>query len=645
MSKRVATGIYLVGRLYRAQAPKVKGSNANHRENFESLDDAIRWRGAAKAAVDRGEPIPDAVQYRRAAESSVTSEVGPVHLVRDVADSYYAWFERERSHKVTYRYLRTVRRIIEIYVIGILGDRDIRDVSDDDAYAVRDALVEKGLQERTAERILKVFRFVYRHAIHHGFADRDPFKYVEAIQPPRAKRLNKWAGKETPYQSLADVKRLSDRLGGVFAAIVWLQRVCALRISEALGIALGDVNWSNGWVTIHAQGGHLFRERDDYGDWVAVDRTEELKTPSSERQIVLPPILLRQLTRHVVDVYGVDPRDGDFDPDAPLLVSKVGQVPRLRRYYLDYAAARIAVGLDPDIVGFKRTGHDDRAFANTDLARDGVVHVLVRNQFLGHEPEVEPGASKAGARFYLGFRRFEPEMVKIAAYFDTQIRAQLGDDAQLVGDVHAASRKYDGFTMAEFCQLSGIPRSTAWAYVDRGDLPCERREVPNREPEIVISAADAYAFLETCSEIWTMHRAAEDVQVSVATLTYWLRHDQIVGTKIGKYWILDIDSVRKRAQERQRFVGHGISQTEAGRLLNSTPTGIAHLVTTGALVSAGSDGNGRVRVTRDSVMKYRKKLLDARGCERLDNGRLGRRNADPYAYRRRHVVKSAMTDT
>lgn len=621
--RTLAPGIRAEGRWVRAQAPKFAGSKSNHRENFERYDDAVRWRAAALRAVKAGEPLPDADDFRTpmvpTAEAATDQAPAAVFTVAEVAWMY--WVEWLQTHPlVGYRWINQYQARITKYVVGMLGNWKISDVDRAKAFEISNELALAGLQGRTSGTFLAAFVNVFEYAVYVGLIAVNPFRGVPAQEPHPDNVLDPYAGIETPYQSLADTKKLADCLGAVFAAVAWFQRLVGLRVSEAMGIRLGDIEWATGWLSVRGQAGATYHERDKHREWKKNHRKNNLKTHAGKRDIVIPMTLLLQLRRLVLAVYGLDPIDGGFDPTAPLLVAKPGARPSLSSYYKAYAKARKALGMAPVDVGHRRSGHDDRAFANTDVTEDKVVPELVRDQFMGHAPYIAPGMAKVN-RKYQRYKDRNPKMQLIADYFDREIHGQLGDDVILIGDLNGPLVDYPSFSIREFGDLLNMSYSGAHGWVTKGVIRSERHEMANGVTRYVLRASDVYEFIEARSEIWTARRAATMFQVPIDTVRHWLREDQVKGTKLpNETWIINIDSFHQRLASWRTLNDGGLSLTEAGALLNMPVDGVSHLLETGDLRQAGCDTMKRPRVTYQSVMAYRDKVLGARASMRTKKG-------------------------
>ena len=140
-------------------------------------------------------------------------------------DGYRAFLETQRV---------TVESAALPHVVGFLG-----------------ALRRRGLGGRSIARHLSAVRGLYRFLIADGVIARDPTEHVDSPRP--ARRLPRTLSGadvtaliETPDTRRADGVR--DR------ALLELLYACGLRASEALGLAVDDVNLGAGYVTATGKG-------------------------------------------------------------------------------------------------------------------------------------------------------------------------------------------------------------------------------------------------------------------------------------------------------------------------------------------------------------------------------------------------------
>jgi integrase/recombinase XerD len=112
-------------------------------------------------------------------------------------------------------------------------------------------LKRRGLGNRSIARHLSAVRGLYRHLLEAGAISRDPSEHLDSPRPPR--RLPRTLSVKDVVALLEspDISRpdgLRDR------ALLELLYASGLRASETLGLRLGDVNLSAGYVTPSGKG-------------------------------------------------------------------------------------------------------------------------------------------------------------------------------------------------------------------------------------------------------------------------------------------------------------------------------------------------------------------------------------------------------
>lgn len=238
----------------------------------------------------------------------------------------------------------------------------------------------------TVQEIFKTFRQIEKYLVAHRILDR---AVSDGLSIPRIDdaALRRPRRTERDCVPMTDVAATAERLHIVYQLVMWLLRVCGLRISEAYGIRVGDIvddggGDRHGVIAIERQGGRAFLVYDENGNIVQTTEKDTLKTEGSVRVLVVPRPLMA-LIRLVVEVFHTDPVTGRIDLDARL-------VPGLREPHSGGQAsfrsaltkALGAAAEDGDIESMFRP-HDLRAGLITDLSTTEV-NEIVRRQFVGH---------------------------------------------------------------------------------------------------------------------------------------------------------------------------------------------------------------------------------------------------------------------
>lgn len=104
----------------------------------------------------------------------------------------------------------------------------------------------------------------------------DSTEGLEAPRPDPAMARTKRPSAQARPLSLPECARIAARLHPVHQLVLWLQRVMALRLSEAFGVLVDDVVdlGGTGLLLVRGQGGRLFRVRDDRGEVVRTALTD-----------------------------------------------------------------------------------------------------------------------------------------------------------------------------------------------------------------------------------------------------------------------------------------------------------------------------------------------------------------------------------
>lgn len=184
--------------------------------------------------------------------------------------------------------------------------------------------------------------------------------------------------------TLATTARIAPRLHVVQQATMWILRILGLREGEGFGIRLIDFTdfGDFGVIRIARQGGRNHPVRQENADGsvsrVLVPAVEWVKTPESERVVIVPKSLL-DLIRVLIDVFHT--RDGVIDPYARLIPGLAeDDTAGAGSFYMAFRLAATAEGImlpgnldmlfgGPDTVhtGPTPTPQDMRAGSVTDL--------------------------------------------------------------------------------------------------------------------------------------------------------------------------------------------------------------------------------------------------------------------------------------
>ncbi|MDQ1249909.1 MAG: hypothetical protein QG597_4286 [Actinomycetota bacterium] len=189
---------------------------------------------------------------------------------------------------------------------------------------------------------------------------------------------------------VSDCVRMAESMHVVHQITMWITRLQCLRVSEAYGIYVGDVDdlGDRGLLRVRRQGGRHFLVRQPDGTVTSEPEKDGGKTAESWRlQIISKPLM--DLIRRTIAIFHTD-ADGNVDRNARLIPGlNLGGVSGQGAFRAALAAAAREAGVTVTV----RTGtvetqetptpKDLRAGTVTDLAW-GNVPELLRKRFAGH---------------------------------------------------------------------------------------------------------------------------------------------------------------------------------------------------------------------------------------------------------------------
>ncbi len=269
---------------------------------------------------------------------------------------------------------------------NLYRDRDLRAVG-----LVREA-GPSGLSKQHAQNILWTLKRIVEFACTRGWLHRDPTVGVKSIAPDPV-RARKKAPTVTPREwTIAEVLGVARHMSVVHQLALLLLRLLGLRIGEAFGILVGNVIEmpdGRGLVVIEAQGGRLYKARDNDGNVVRTARVEHVKTATSYRVLAIPTSLMA-LIRVVIAAYHTNPTTGEVEDEARLIPGlKTRQSSGQSSFRTALGIALVAEQLDADVSGFAAGPHHLRKSLITDLSNVPALDDLVRRKFAGHAKGVD----------------------------------------------------------------------------------------------------------------------------------------------------------------------------------------------------------------------------------------------------------------
>jgi integrase len=222
-----------------------------------------------------------------------------IEPVRQTFEEYaWAWLERqpvrERTREVHSWALRE-------HLIPYFGRRRLDQITVDDVAAFIAAMRRKGLRGSTTLTALRPLSRILAHAARRGAIPINPCSQLERGERPRL-------DDQRPKRILT-LEEMQALIAGAdceqYRCLLELMLASGVRIGEALGLAVGDLDREHSLIRVEYQLG-----RDGA-------RTQ-LKTAESQRSIDIPPQLMRRLLTLVAA------RGALFDPTALVFASRHG---------------------------------------------------------------------------------------------------------------------------------------------------------------------------------------------------------------------------------------------------------------------------------------------------------------------------------
>jgi integrase len=216
--------------------PRQPGAGQRLWRTFDSLDEALLWRGQAPA------------QARRDAGATLRSG-GRVPTVQEAGDALLGGMESGAIRKRgggEYRpgVIRAYRRSLKLYVYPLLGGVRLDEVRQPDLLDLAERLQAAGRSPSTIRNALDPLRVVYRRAVARGVVAANPTTSVEL--PAGEKRRDRVADPVEAARLVAAHRRLDDRA-------LWAVALYAgLRAGELRALVWGDVDLARADVAVRA---------------------------------------------------------------------------------------------------------------------------------------------------------------------------------------------------------------------------------------------------------------------------------------------------------------------------------------------------------------------------------------------------------
>jgi integrase len=213
----------------------------------------------------------------------------PAALVTAVADLIVEWLEelerrtthRDRNRQYSARTVALYRQRLEQHIVPALGHLPVAEVTVRDLRRLIDGLGGKGLAPGTVVSIVNIASGLFQYGMRVGVVSRNPVRDLDRHDRPGVKRVT-----EPRYLTTEEVASLLGAMTDTFRPIAACCALAGLRISEALGLTWGDVDFDTKTITVTGQLG------------ARGERVPTTKTASSSAPVPLLPALERELRTH-----------------------------------------------------------------------------------------------------------------------------------------------------------------------------------------------------------------------------------------------------------------------------------------------------------------------------------------------------------
>ncbi len=214
--------------------------------------------------------------------SGATGGSAMKHSFRDYAENWFEVFSKPNVANVT---ALTYRRQLNHYILPVLGDKNLEDITPADVQSVFNQMDDDAKQE-TKNKVKIVLNQIFKMALDDGFILRNP------LQSSAVKIKGKAANVTEPYTvdqmrflaaHLGEVKREMDR------AWLALSISLPLRPEEVLGLKWEDIDLENCVIHVRNTVTHPTRNEPEFKPYT--------KTASSVRELAFPREILAYLPK------------------------------------------------------------------------------------------------------------------------------------------------------------------------------------------------------------------------------------------------------------------------------------------------------------------------------------------------------------
>ena len=130
------------------------------------------------------------------------------------------------------------RQRLEQHIVPALGHLAAGEVNLGDVRRLIDVVSAKGLAPGTVASVVNILSGLLRYGIRVGVVERNPVRDLDREDRPSVQRVT-----EPRYLTGEEVGRLLGRMTDTFRPIAACCALAGLRVSEALGLTWGDVDF------------------------------------------------------------------------------------------------------------------------------------------------------------------------------------------------------------------------------------------------------------------------------------------------------------------------------------------------------------------------------------------------------------------
>lgn len=542
-------------------------------ETFATIGEAIAWREAGMAAVERGEPIPDPVRDRAKHQHRYTKYA-------DVAPEWLEHHSRTASRPLTPRTILTHDQALRNHHLPWFGDMRLNEIGVADVEAFRDSLVAKNIGIEWQKKLLWINRSVLEYSRNRGWIDVNPAADVRAIMP----RSSGGRRGEIPFITLLQTVAIARIIKSDYRVALWLQRLCGLRISEIYGLHIVDWNPELRVLKVQRQGGRIFSAWDSDGRPVWAQEVDRTKTEAGVRLIGVPTPLANLLNDHIATV-----RTG-ARPWEPLIVGPQGGR-NSTSYGNALVKAAAALGI-VDQLGNAATTHSLRkAFAaQLDLVE---TRYRLMSYLMGHKGgQAIEGAAPITHGVY---NRRTPLLAEIIRAADAIGACLQEDGIQSLNTSEGDTPEGDWIPLVEACDLLDVCERTIREYAKAGKLVLTVHRAPGVKfqstfvrPDTVRALAEERANRVSVKEAADLLNVDEGTVVrAAARLQISLVHG-VDGHDRAWFRLLDYDALAQAVGSSRSFTDRHMPASRAAKLLNVKNDTVNKLIARGALESVNA---------------------------------------------------------